>query len=632
MLSTSGLRIAVSEEPGTCPLCGGAWRVQKTVSRSGRVIELGQFEVRETVHVCAAGCRHGSGVPVTRRATSLAERIMPGRVVGYDVMVYVGLERFYHHQQRGEIRDTLAAEGVHLSTGEVSNLARLFLEYLEALHDARTEQIKTALESDGGYPLHVDATGESGRGMLLVMYAGWRKWVLDSRKIPTERAEVISAGLREVFRKYGAPRAMMRDLGGPVTNAMNQVLAETDLETTVLACHFHFLRDIGKDLLDPSHGELRKLFRRSKIRPRLRGLARELGGKLGNEIEEGREEVKAWQELSEDEHNISPGRAGIATVRALSQWVLDFHAQSTGQGFPFDRPYLDLYDRCIKGRRAIDAFLSGCLEDKKVQKALIKLQRILDPIACDVPFAQTARRLRTRAGLFDELRDALRLAPDSECAKSSSEKKRALLRDIRKRLEMLTESLEDRRPDRGPAADTRQAIDILLGHILKHGKYLWGHEISLPPEAGGGVRLVERTNNLLEGHFDMMKHDERRRSGRKNLAQDLEDLPAGAALAYNLSRPDYVEILCGNIDRLPEAFAHLDRERHQKTLSGKHNTDSPAAPATLATIRTDTSSLPREDRRLVRTDGMQQRISRAAKSRAPHFPVRQTSTTRATAE
>jgi hypothetical protein len=59
----------------------------------------------------------------------------------------------------------------------------------------------------------------------------------------------------------------------------------------------------------------------------------------------------------------------------------------------------------------------------------------------------------------------------------------------------------------------------MLGHILKHGKHLWGHEISLPAEIGGGMRLVDRTNNSLESFFDTMKHDERRRGGRKNLAK-----------------------------------------------------------------------------------------------------------------
>ena len=61
-----------------------------------------------------------------------------------------------------------------------------------------------------------------------------------------------------------------------------------------------------------------------------------------------------------------------------------------------------------------------------------------------------------------------------------------------------------------------------------------------------------------------MKHSERRRSGRKNLTQDLEHLPAAAAIAYNLKDPDYVTIVCGSLDKLAEAFAKLDQEEQSR--------------------------------------------------------------------
>jgi hypothetical protein len=143
------------------------------------------------------------------------------------------------------------------------------------------------------------------------------------------------------------------------------------------------------------------------------------------------------------------------------------------------------------------------------------------------------------------------------------------------------------------------------------------------------MRLVDRTNNILEGFFDTMKHDERRRGGRKNLAKDLEDLPAGATLAYNLSDPDYVEILCESLDRLPGAFARLDREKRQSLLAGEPQPGRAAAPAE---IRIESASLSREDRKLVRNEGMKQRIAKAAKSRAPHFPTTRHSSLPATAK
>lgn len=87
----------------------------------------------------------------------------------------------------------------------------------------------------------------------------------------------------------------------------------------------------------------------------------------------------------------------------------------------------------------------------------------------------------------------------------------------------------------------------------------------MPEYAGGGIRLVSRTNELVEKFFKEVKHAERRRSGRKNLTQDLEHLPASAVLSYNLKDVDYVSIIRGSLDKLAEAFAQLDKkEQHSR--------------------------------------------------------------------
>jgi hypothetical protein len=144
---------------------------------------------------------------------------------------------------------------------------------------------------------------------------------------------------------------------------------------------------------------------------------------------------------------------------------------------------------------------------------------------------------------------------------------------------------------------------------------IWGHAIALPAGAGGGVRLVPRTNALAENFFKVFKHDERRRSGRKNLGQDLEHLPAEAVLARNLLHDDYVSILCGTLDQLPEAFAELDRLEQVERLQGE--THPSAASDLQATLQLASASLSPADRRIVRADGMSRRIEAAARSRAP---------------
>jgi hypothetical protein len=613
MLGTTDTRIAADEEPGICPVCrGDQWYVQKTRVRHGKTLAHGPFEARETVRVCASGCHHAGGLLVSRGAGSLTERLLPSSVVGYDVMVRVGLERFLRHRQRQEICTLLEdEEGIRISTGEVSELSRRFVHYLARLHQARAEGLKATLASDGGWPMHVDATGEDGRGTLLLVMAGWRQWVLGAWKISTERAELILPCLRETVRTFGAPCAAMRDLGRAMTPAIDDLVSELALSIPVLACHQHFLADVGKDLLEPSHAKLRGLFRSAKVLPKLRALVRDLGRKLGPSIGDARKAVRQWQSMAQSGHCIESGDDGLAIVRAVAQWTLDYKARASGLDYPFDRPYLDLYERCLTTLRATDAFLRNPPEDKKIKGALERLQRYLTPVDCEVPFRQITERLRRRAALFDELRGVLRWATTPQHDETEHD-----LQRMQEKLNELVASLKKRRPERGPAQDIREAIDIILKHIDIHGANLWGHAIRLPESAGGGVRLTSRTNFPAENFFGALKHDERRRSGRKNLTQDLEQLPPEAVLVYNLQHADYVTLVCGSIERLAEAFAGLDHAQREMDLKGLARNESEAELRSV--LQLASASLSTADRRVIRTQEMDCRVIAAATSRAPH--------------
>lgn len=601
-------------------------RVQKTVTRKGNTLAHGTFNARETVYVCSIRCRHPGGTLVTRRAQRLQESILPGRSIGYDVMTFVGIERYLHHRQREEIQDRLRHEhDISISTGTISDLVSLFGDYLRALHETRANKFRAALESDGGWPLHVDATGESGRGTILIAYSGWRKWVLGAWKIPTERIDVILPRLREVTCLFGSPCAIVRDLGKAMISATNDLVAEFESPVPILSCHAHFLSDVGKGLLDDSHTALRRLFRQHKIRSGLRLFVREIGRTIEGDVVKVRSAVQNWQAQKDSNHDLPVDKLeALGVVRALAQWAIDYPADSSGADFPFDRPYFDFYDRCLHVRKAIDTFHRIPEKDKEVRRALRRLARILNPVRRNGSFTKNARILSSRAKLFDELRLALRLFPhvDDEQMNESTTSEQEI-QDIQSALEKLVPSLRKRASREGQVEDLRQAIGVILTHLDRYGSSLWGHSISLPPNAGGGIRLVSRTNNLLEGFNRALKHGERRRSGRKILSSDFEHLQPEAALARNLLHLDYVEILCGSLERLPQAFADLDSVRRQRNLLDDQPTalDSLSAnpPNIIAT------SLPKEDRRLVRSSTMKALILVAARSRKPNLLINRTS-------
>ena len=93
-------------------------------------------------------------------------------------------------------------------------------------------------------------------------------------------------------------------------------------------------------------------------------------------------------------------------------------------------------------------------------------------------------------------------------------------------------------------------------------------------------------------------------------------MPAEAVLASNLKHPDYVSIVCGSLNQLPQAFARLDEDeqnRRQKGLSLKESTNLEHV------LQLSSASLSTADRRVVRREQMNQRVIKAARSRAPRM-------------
>lgn len=611
----AGLTVSALPEIESCPRCAGPTLFLKSAERKVVTLAHGPFVAREVLRACKAGCREPSGKKTINRSRTLASQVAAGAVYGYDVEVHVGLARHLGHDQRQEVCGRLFGEQrISLSTGQESLLAARFVEHLEALHWKRAPQLAEAMRKDGGYPMHIDATGEDGRGTTFVVYNAWRHWALGAWKISTERADLVLPRLQQTAQTFGQPCAIMRDLGRAMIEAAGQLTLEMKWDIPILGCHTHLLRDVGKDLMKASHDQMRDLVRRHRLRTHLRSLARGLGRPLSSAMPMLRDNVEAWAR-SATGHGLPTGADGVAFVRSLAQWPLDYAQEGDGLGFPFDRPYLDFYQRCRTIRRAADASLRKQSGDAGGRRELLRLAQIIDPVLRDPAFADVAAKLVRRARLFEQLRQALRLYPDGKTARAtilSPARAAAELQNVRQAVERLGRDLRSLRPERGPAQDERQAIDIVLDHLERHGDSLWGHAIRLPKEVGGGIRLVDRTNNALESFFRKMKQGERRRSGRKVLTYDFEQLPAGAALVSNLTRPDYVKILCGSLDRLPAAFAELD--------AGQRDKDLAAGEADGRSFHDDevlSRSMPYQDRALIRSAALDVWIQSAARSRAP---------------
>lgn len=607
------LPLKMKPKESFCPQCQGEMKVRNSRPRRIISIQHGVVSAQITTLICKKGCKTTDGKREIRRPEELMLFVPSGANIAYDVEVFCGKKRYLEGLQREEIRKQLECEyGIFISSRKVSILANQFVEHLKKLHINHSKEFRNVLKSDGGSPWHVDATGEDGSGTVLIIYAGWRGWVLGTRKISTECKEQIKPLLNETATQFGDPCAVVRDYGKGLIPAIEEFVFERNVEIIILGCHMHFVKFVGKDLLNSDYSELRQLIRTHNIRADLKRIVREWSKELGEKLFELKTEIEIW--ISPDKAKPLPkGNLGLATVRAMTQSSLDYIENSKNQQFPFVMPHFEFYQRCTTLHKTCEFYINHPLTDKPVLKALQRLLRVLSPVFTDISFNQINQSLSYRFNLFTELRTALRLNPDDatkEVMLGVREPQRVAseLNNIKKALRKYKATLQRER--KRAAKDNQSAIDTILKHIKEHEKNLWGHIIKIPKFAGGGIKIVGRTNNEIENFNGGLKRDERKRSGRKVLSKDFEDLPDGVPLIKNLKKPDYVKILCGSLDNLPDAIAKIDHtDKKNKNIQAINTELSP------------TASMPKSDRQFIRKINIAEFIQNVATQNIPNTPL-----------
>ncbi len=127
------------------------------------------------------------------------------------------------------------------------------------------------MEIAGGYVLHLDAMHEGDAPALMTGMDSLSEIVLGNVKLPSEHADHIVPFLQKLKGDYGTPAACVHDMGSGILKAVAEVFPDT----RDFICHFHFLRDIGKDLIEPAYAKLRSRLRSHATSTRLHALARE---------------------------------------------------------------------------------------------------------------------------------------------------------------------------------------------------------------------------------------------------------------------------------------------------------------------------------------------------------------------
>jgi hypothetical protein len=240
--------------------------VRKTHSHEVVTLDVGPFMAHETQCFCA----HCPDQPISR-SEDLNRLVPPKARFGYEIMVYVGIGVFQRHRTAREIVAELAERNVSISLSEIHELAEGLILYLAEAHRESRDRLQAFLKQQGGYLLHLDSTCDGGSVHLMSLLDELSEFVLINAKITSEKTDEIVPILQQAKATYGQPLAIVSDMSKAILAAVAQVFDGS----SHFICHFHFLRDIGKDLLETAYSRIRNRLRAHGISSLLHRRARD---------------------------------------------------------------------------------------------------------------------------------------------------------------------------------------------------------------------------------------------------------------------------------------------------------------------------------------------------------------------
>jgi len=503
-----------------CTQCDIRLNVLKTRERTVITMNTGPFIAHESILYCP---QHGE----IHRSKDL-QRLVPFKgTYGYDVLVHVGKALYLRSMNEQAIKKELKLKAINISESEIRYLGQKFIAYLTICHQQSQLKLRLKMALNGGYILHIDGTCEGDSPHLFTGMDEISGIILSSVKINSEKKEKIIPFLKDIQAKYGAPLAVVSDMGKGLIGAVEEVFPGI----LFFICHFHFLRDIGKDLLNDKYQDLRNRLTESKIRVALKNKAKDFEKKLGKEM----------KDLSKIDAN--PELASIKTTLLIIHWMFDTSSLS-GYGFPFDMKHFLFYRRLIVGYEKIKQ-----LYDAKGGKPFYQLIKILNRVINDKNLKQTALFLEENETIFNELREALRITLKNGNQGLNDEGENCDMKSISDKVEKFIEKYN---------SSGNKYHQKMIKQIEKYYEKLFADPIRVM--IGGKEILIQpqRTNNVMEQFFRYLKRLLRKKGGNISVKRSLTAMLPGTVLIKNLDNEEYLELLLDGTSGLEERFAQVD--------------------------------------------------------------------------
>jgi len=513
--------------------------ILKTDTRTKKTMKIGSFRARETIKVCPK-------CGIQYRSKELSSIVPPSCNFGYDILVYVGKALFVNHLADQTIVEQLAVKNVNISPSEISCLGKKFIVYLTLAHRKSAPRIKEEMALKGGYILHLDATYEDKSPLLMTGLDSIMKIVLGNCKLLSEKSDYIVPFLEDIKNLFGEPLVLVHDMSKGIIKAVGIVFPNT----LDFICHFHFLRDIGKDLLEAEYDNIRKRLTKHGVT-----------GKLNYRLRKFKQTVDENMQLIDMLNHRESTSCGellctmpVFAAYSLIIWAFDGKKQGNGYGFPFDRPHLDFVKRLKEIHADLDQLrkiklCKDCKSNKPLHKTFFDLSDVMN----DKSLWKSVDRIESEIETFEKLRNTMRIAPKTSKRGLNSEGSVVSIWTIEKGVNKFRKEIVSTK-----GYSENKQHQKMIEQLDRYWEKLFADPIEVETSDGKKIIQPQRTNNYAEQNFRDLKRGYRKKTGNGSLGKNLRTMLANTPLVKNLQNPEYMKLLLNGKTSLEELFAEID--------------------------------------------------------------------------
>jgi len=473
------------------------------------------------------------------------QRLVPkGKSFSYDTIWDVTRLHFIEYKQRTEIQKLLPFK---ISTGAISNLYKEGLAYIRACHEAVSPELKKYYRSsDRPFIILMDGTNEGGAQTHFQIREAYTNNVLLARRISSENQDDIEDMLKEIEDRFGRPDAVISDMAKTGINAVQNRWAG---KVPLFICQFHFLRDLGNDMLANYHQNLRKAISSCRLTRTLNRLRECFNQSSQKTVKTDKDYLQAI---------------------AMIDWILDYSRELKGQGMPFDLSRKVYYERGNKIHQQITEILNDNNRkySAKQTKILSRLRNVLKSLFSN---SNSVKRYTILDETWNDFMEVRSLFWDDENDKAAPLSRNATIKNIDNTSpEELSKNIEKiikkfKKKARNMTKSQKIIYIKAAAQLEKYKTKLSNHIIK-----DETLYPLPRTNNLCEVAFREVKRQLRRTNGKKNLARVMDHTPVEIIFLQNLKDEQYRKIVFGEKE-IHEVFAQVPQDTLKQILTGMNS-------------------------------------------------------------